>query len=279
MNKLKQIKQTINMKKCIGFILIFIVLLLAFYPQSNIVRASASDSPILALVIDDFGGYERDGVDKILSITEPMTCAVIPLCENSDSDMQRAKAAGHEVILHMPMEAHVRLPENWYGNIVIRNGDTDEIVKQKLDKAVETMPEVRGANIHIGSGVSKNKRVMKAIYDYMKNKNMFFLDSRTILNGVCEDVCKTNNITYLGRDVFLEADKNRSYNAVIGNLKEACEIAKEQGYAVAIGHVGKEGGENTADAIINMLPRIKEMGIKIVPLSEVYKKIDNTKQI
>ena len=35
------------------------------------------------------------------------------------------------------------------------------------------------------------------------------------------------------------------------------EFAKEKGYAIAIGHVGAEGGENTAKAIIDTLPKIK----------------------
>ena len=267
-------------------VIVLILFLMMIIQSPFIARAEAYaekteklEAPMLAIVIDDFGGYERDGVDKILSITEKITCAVMPLCENSDNDMKQAIENGHEVILHMPMEAHVRLPEAWYGNLVIRNTDNEATVIEKLDKAIESMPNIKGANIHIGSGVSRNRRIMKTIYDYMKNKNMFFLDSRTILNGVCEDVCKTNNITYLGRDVFLEADKNKSYSAVVKNIEDAIRIAKEQGYAVAIGHVGKEGGENTANALVDMIPKIKEAGINIVPLSKVYEKIDNTKKI
>ncbi len=268
------------MKRLICVVYIFLFLITTFSPLNLcFTHATNENQALLAIVIDDFGGYERQGVDKILNIKDPITCAVIPFCENSDIDAKNAKSNGHEVILHMPMEAHINLPEVWYGNVVIRNNDSDDQIIEKLNKATESLPNVEGANIHIGSGVSRNKRIMKTIYDYMKNKNMFFLDSRTITGGVCEDVCKTNNITYLKRDVFLEADKNRSYANVVKNLEEACKIAKQQGYAVAIGHVGKEGGENTANAIIEMLPKIKEMGIKIVPLSEVYNKIDNTKKI
>ena len=268
------------MKKILSLVLFSMFAVLFLSPITNeVFYASENQTPMLAIVIDDFGGYERDGVETILGIKEPITCAVIPLCENSESDRIRAHDVGHEVILHMPMESHVRLPEEWYGNLVIRNTDTEETIKDKLDKAIESLPGINGANIHIGSGVSRNKRIMKTIYDYMKHKNMFFLDSRTIVGGVCEDVCKANKITYLGRDVFLEADKNKSYNAVVKNIEQACDIAKTQGYSVAIGHVGKEGGENTANAIRDMIPKIKEMGIKIVPLSEVYKRVDNTKNI
>ena len=267
------------------FVFIFIFILLAcmmFAPSmrpTKISHAGSDAKPMLALVIDDFGGYDRSGVETMLSIGAPLTCAVMPLCENSKEDATRAKEHGHEVILHMPMEAHIKLPDNWYGNICIRNYDNEENVTKKLDTAIESMGEVKGANIHIGSGVSRNPRLMKAIYDYMKRKNMFFLDSRTIVSNVCEEYCASNHMAYLGRDVFLEADKNKSYGAVLRNLQEACDKAKEQGYSVAIGHVGAEGGENTARAIRDMLPKIQEMGIEIVPLSKIYERINTTKNI
>ena len=70
--------------------------------------------------------------------------------------------------------------------------------------------------------------------------------------------------------MFLEADKNRSYSGVCYRLLEAAEIAKQNGTAIAIGHVGAEGGENTAKAILDTIPKIKEMGVEIVPLSEIY---------
>ncbi|MBQ4541369.1 MAG: divergent polysaccharide deacetylase family protein, partial [Clostridia bacterium] len=90
-----------------------------------------------------------------------------------------------------------------------------------------------------------------------------------------ENACKNTGSVYLGRDVFLEADKNRSYAGVCNRLLETANLAKQNGTAIAIGHVGAEGGENTAKAIIDTLPKIKEMGVKIVPLHEIYETLKN----
>ncbi len=224
----------------------------------------------MSIVIDDFGGYEQDGVETLLSSGIPITGAVIPEADNTKKNIEDLKNAGCEIILHMPMESHVHLPENWYGSIYIHNYDSPETATEKLDKCVKEFPEIHGFNIHIGSGVSQNETLMKAVYNYTNEHGLYFLDSRTIVTNATENACRQTSSIYLGRDVFLEADKNRSYEGVVSRLKETAQIAKEKGYAIAIGHVGKEGGENTAKAIIDTIPELEKMGVEIVPLSKVY---------
>lgn len=229
----------------------------------------------MCIVIDDFGSYDQSGVDLLLSAPVPITCAVLPNVDNTDDNIKRIAGSHHELILHMPMESHVHLPESWYGPTFIRNYDTPEVATRKLDECVKKFPNIKGFNIHIGSGVSRNKTLMSAIYNYANQNNLYFLDSRTIETKGTEDACKETNSIYLGRNVFLEADKNRSYAGVKFRVLESANIALEKGYSIAIGHVGAEGGENTAKAILDTLPELEKMGVKIVPLSEIYEDLRN----
>ena len=230
--------------------------------------ANSERQALLAIVIDDFGGWERAGVNELLSSDIAITCAIMPFVENSQADYDAAVASNKEVILHMPMQAHVGLPESWYGPTYIKNYDSPEVATQKLEKCLKTMPEAKGFNIHIGSGASRNKNLMMAMYDYANKNNLLFLDSRTNLGDKCEEASHQTGSIYLGRDVFLEPHKNRSFEGVTRRLKEATTIAKEKGYAIAIGHVGAEGGANTARAIINFAKSL-DSDVKIVPLSSI----------
>lgn len=241
-------------------------------PRTDFSKPKAS---LLAIVIDDFGGYERGGVDDLLNSNIPITCAIMPFVDNTQSDYTRAIEGGKEVILHMPMQAHVNLPENWYGEIYIKNTDTPETAINKLQKCLNSLPKAKGFNIHIGSGVSQNVELMKSLYEYANNNNMFFLDSRTILSDKCEEACNQANSIYLGRDVFLEPEHNRSHTGVTSRLQEGVNIAHEKGYAIVIGHVGPEGGINTSRAIIDFANSAKEQNIEIVPLSTIYEHIKN----
>ena len=56
---------------------------------------------------------------------------------------------------------------------------------------------------------------------------------------------------------------------VVKNIISSAEIAKKNGYAVAIGHVGPAGGITTAEAIKRAVPEIEKMGVKLVTVSEL----------
>lgn len=257
------------------FVLCFSCLLFTSqnYNKTASAISQSTTKPKMAIVIDDFGSFDQSGVETLSKCSEKLTCAVLPNVDFSTENAKQFEELGHEIILHMPMQSHVNLPEDWYGPIYIKNYDSPETAIAKIDECLKQFPAVKGFNIHIGSGVSRNKTLMTAIYNHAKELGLYFLDSRTIETKATEEACKETGSVYLGRDVFLEADKNRSYSGVCHRLLESAEIAKQNGYSIAIGHVGAEGGENTAKAILDTLPQIKKMGIEIVPLSEIYESL------
>ncbi len=239
----------------------------------NITSAQVSppsdQTPLLAIVIDDFGSYDRSGVKNMLMIEAPLTCAIMPNLDYSLEDMESIIKSGKEVILHMPMESHVHLPSDWYGPVFIKNTDSPREATKKLEDCLRSLPKAKGFNIHIGSGVSQNKQLMKAIIGYAKENNLFFLDSRTHENTQCENAAKEENFLCLGRDEFLEPHHDKSYAGVKQHIQNGINIAKQKGHAIIIGHVGAHGGENTAKAIKDMIKAIESEGIKLVTLSEL----------
>ena len=254
------------------FLLFFAYFSIIFIPFSK-TRENPSNAifqPRLSIVIDDFGSFDESGVETMLSIKEPLTCAVIPLVDNTSSHLEKLSKTNHEIILHMPMQAHVNLPKDWYGPTFIAIHDNQETINSKFEKCLKDFPSIKGFNIHIGSGVSKNKETMKRIYNYAKQNDLYFLDSRTIETNAVVDASKETNSVYLGRDEFLEADKNKSYSNAKFRLLEGARKAIQTGSSIVIGHVGAEGGEQTAKAILDTIPEIKKMGVEIVPLSTLY---------
>ena len=228
-------------------------------------------SALMAIVVDDFGGWDRSGVYELLNCPYQITCAIMPFVEHSQADYELATKNGKEVILHMPMQAHVNLPQSWYGPVFIENTDSTQTAIEKIEKCRATMPLAKGFNVHIGSGVIGNATLTKSLYDYSVKNDFPFLDSRTNFVDTCEQSCQNANGIYLGRDVFLEPHKQRSYENVSEKLNECAQIAKDKGYSIAIGHVGPEGGVRTAMAITDFCKKNKD--VQIVPLSKIYETI------
>lgn len=221
----------------------------------------------LAIVIDDFG-YNGEGTDEMLALQIPFTVAVMPFSENSVEDAEKAEAAGKEVIIHMPMEPLTGKRE-WVGENGIFRNMSEEEIKARVEEAFSILPHAVGLNNHMGSAIMEDQACLGAVLDVVKEKNGFFMDSVTTANSQGKVLAEEKGVPYLARKVFL--DSTDDVEVVKKNLRKAAETALKDGEAVAIGHVGPEGGKITVEAIQSLAPELEEAGITFVTASELAK--------
>ncbi|MCC5910139.1 MAG: divergent polysaccharide deacetylase family protein [Clostridiaceae bacterium] len=220
----------------------------------------------VAIIIDDFGN-SGDGTKEMLAIPRPLTCAVIPFLPYTKEDATLAHEGGHEVIIHVPMEPHVGNPK-WLGEKGITTMLSTEEIKNIIREAIEEVPYAVGINNHMGSKVTEDKRIISAIIEILKEKNMYIVDSKTSTNSIVRQTAEEYKIPILERNVFLDNEKN--VESIKKQIKILGELAIKHGTAIAIGHVGPEGGKVTAEAIKEMIPILEEMGVEIVPASKLF---------
>ena len=125
-----------------------------------------------------------------------------------------------------------------------------------------------GVNNHMGSKFTESTTAMSAIIEVVKQKNMFFLDSKTSSKSVARSVCKKYDVPYIARDVFL--DNERDYGKIMQQFIATERIAKKRGYAVAIGHPYPQ----TLKALKDWEKNLSAHGIELVPLSYLVEKIN-----
>ncbi len=235
--------------------------------RNNLIGVDASKSGRVAIVIDDFG-FNGGGTEEILALNIPITCAVLPFSEYTKADSERIRQQGHEVIIHLPMEPHHGDPR-WLGEKGIKVSLSSEKIEEIIREAIEENPYAVGANNHMGSKATEDRRVMETIMKVLKEKNMYILDSKTTMSSIIEDVAMSYKVPYTERSIFLDNAKDKAY--IKKQIKKLGELAVVDGHAVAIGHVGPEGGAVTAEAIKEMIPELEAMGVEFVYLSELVK--------
>lgn len=237
--------------------------------ETMLCEGDAMDSPegYLAIIIDDLGSG-REGVKEMMEISQHLTFAVMPFLDYSTQDALSAHEKGYEIIVHLPMEP-MKGKRSWLGPNPIMAGMEYEEVRDIVKKSLDDIPYAAGANIHMGSKASSEEIIISAILDEIKERELFFVDSKTASKPIAQAIAKQKNVVCFNRDVFLESLDNKSKSFIKKRLKEAGDIALKKGYAVAIGHVGKEGGKVTAKAITEMIPEFDEKNIKLVFVSEL----------
>lgn len=219
----------------------------------------------LAIIIDDFG-YGGEGTAEMLGLDIPFTAAVMPFSSQSAEDAQNAVNAGKEVIIHMPMESLTGKKE-WVGDKGIFCNMDKTSIQACIQEAYTIIPQAVGVNNHMGSAVMENGEVLAMVLDTIKQNDGIFIDSVTTANSKCAALAEQKGITYFKRDVFL--DSTDSVAQVEKQLRQAAEIAKKNGRAIAIGHVGPEGGMVTVQALQNLKDPLQKEGICFVKVSEL----------
>jgi polysaccharide deacetylase 2 family uncharacterized protein YibQ len=210
----------------------------------------------VAIVIDDIGYHQLDY--KLLELPYELTFAVIPHTPHSNAVAKAAYQKGRDVILHMPMESARRADLSKNALKVTMNRSQ---IEHKLQAAFNDVPYAIGINNHMGSYFTEQAKVMDWTLAYVAKRQLFFLDSKTTARSQADLYAKKHQIPLLSRQVFL--DNDRSYKALDKQFKLMIKLAKQNQYAIAIGHPYPE----TYAYLKKHLADLQAQGINVVKLS------------
>ena len=239
----------------------------------------AKETYYVAIVIDDFGNggaedatLETTKIDKdivaMMDLPIPITGAVIPGQPNAPIHAQLLKSKNHGVIVHMPMEAKKQRSE-WNTPYTISAHLSKEEIVERTNAAIAHIGVATGLNNHTGSAATESKEAMQAVVQTVAENSMLVLDSVTSSKSKIQQVSEELGINYLRRDVFLD-DGPQSADFVAKRMKKTLDVAKKQGYAIAIGHVGPSGGMSTVNGIASMISHMEEQGVVFVTIDQLH---------
>lgn len=225
------------------------------------VRVAGPGGPRVAIVIDDMG-HDRSRLTEIISLDMSITVAVLPGRRFSEEIAESAYAAGLEVIVHLPMEP-VDSEKNDPGDGALYTRMTPEEVRSGVIGALRGVPHATGVNNHMGSLFTSNERLMREVIEVVRERGIFFLDSRTTPGSVGYSLTREMGARGAARSVFL--DNERKVDYITERLDELVRIAGKNGSAIAIGHPYPE----TIEALRKAVPAIEARGVRVVRLSEL----------
>ena len=217
--------------------------------------------PKIAIVIDDLGG-ENHISQELLHWNLPLTFSILPFTPYSKTLASEAHQKGREVILHLPMEPR-GYPEIKPGEGVLLEEMDEEKLLRQLSKDIEAVPYIKGVSNHMGSRLMEDPEKVKIILSELRRRGLFFLDSRTTPQTVGLQTAESIGLKAMERTLFLDHSSNEA--DVKHQLERLIEISLSTGKAIGIGHPHP----STIKSLKEMIPKIQEKGIDIVPLSAV----------
>ena len=216
---------------------------------------------IIAIVIDDLGP-NLTLAREFLAIPYPLTFSILPFYAHSKEITTEVHSQGREIMLHLPLEPLNNEENKPEKGILYTSMDEDKLLAH-LREDLSAVPFLRGANGHMGSKFTEDKKSMGVVFRELKIQGLFFLDSLTTAKSVGLSVAGETGTAYGRRDLFL--DRDLEGKTIEERLIQLAELSKKRGYAIGIVHPYSD----TLNALKKILPVLASEGVQVVPVSEV----------
>jgi len=226
----------------------------------------APEAPIaikgtIAIVIDDWG-YNTNNVHSLSQIPYPLTASILPHLVYSKIIAQELHTQGREIILHLPMEPYekFRLEKE-----TITNSMDASTIRGIVSRDLSDSIYAKGVSNHMGSKATGDERVMRILFEELKNRHLYFLDSLVSPKSICFNLAGKMRVSFARRDVFLDNKEEAEYiKSQIAKLKNKANL---YGHAIGIGHDRKI----TLDVLKEMMPVLEKEGYVFVFVSELVR--------
>lgn len=218
--------------------------------------------PRVAVVVGDLGLSSAATTAAIQRLPGEMTLAFSPYADGLDRLVAQARAAGHEVLLNLPMEP-VDFPASDPGPRTLLTSLTAQQNLERLDWVLGRVSGYVGVTNQMGSRFTAAPDALKPVLAALNERGLVFLDSRATPRSV---------VTKLAADIGLpraavdrQIDNEAARAAIDARLEEVERIARDKGSAVAMA----QPYPVTIERLAAWGPSLEAKGLVLAPLTAV----------
>lgn len=222
------------------------------------VTSGRAQVPRIALIIDDIG-FNPSRARQFLDLEVPITYSILPRITYTQQLALEIHEAGHEVMLHQPMEPSS--PEVDPGPGALFVGDGPARIAKVMEENISEIPFATGVNNHMGSRFTASEPEMEEALAVVKEKRLFFVDSLTSSRSTGYETARRLHIAAAFRHLFLDIQLDEP--AILYQLRRLKRRARLYGVGIGIGHPFPE----TAQAVGKFIRDLE--GIRLVHISSL----------
>jgi len=191
-----------------------------------------------------------------------VTFAVSPYAETPQDVADRARAAGHEVLLMLPMEPF-DYPDNDPGPLTLLVDMPQDEMIDRLHRILGRFQGYVGVVNHMGSRFTSDRTAFEPVVTDLARRGLLVLDARTSADSVLPVAARTAGLPTVVNDRYI--DNDASAVAIDRLLDRLLQIAREEGAAVGIGRPYPV----TLARISSFAERLAGTSVVLTPLSAV----------
>ncbi|MEM0923955.1 MAG: divergent polysaccharide deacetylase family protein [Pseudomonadota bacterium] len=199
--------------------------------RNAVAFAPPDDLPLISVILEAHEPVaDRVEMDQILELNLPLNLALVPEGSQTRGLGERAKAAGFEVLAHLPMEPRGAADPGPDALTVEMNA---EAAAARTRVLLARLPDAVAASNFMGSKATEDAALMRAVIGELERHGMAFVDSQTSRRSRAYDVAEEIGAFRARNSRFVPADvtEEQAYRM----LERAAAEARQRGGTVLIG--------------------------------------------
>lgn len=220
------------------------------------------DSRVIALVITELGLAEQPTLSAIQDLPGEVTLAFTPYSRRLEEWVPQARAAGHEVLLQVPME-----PRNMEfsdpGDKALLTTNDPEVNLDRLEWVMSRATGYVGLTTFMGSRMTVSERDLRPVLDAMAARGLAFVDPKKTPASIADKLSRELGMPAAAGD--REIDLQAAREPIDRRLGQLEQIALSRGFAVGFA----QAYPVTIERLRKWIPEMKRRGFELAPVSAV----------
>ncbi len=213
----------------------------------------------VAIVIGGVG-IDADGSQQAIALPGSVTLALAPYGPHLGTTMADARAAGHELLLQVPLEPF-NYPSTDPGPHTLTVNATAEENIDRLHWLMSRFTNYVGVVNYLGARFTGEADALTPVLAEVGHRGLLWLDDGSSTRSLAAQIAGSTPV--LRADLVLDADLTPA--AIDQRLDQLRAIARQRGYAIATGSAFAA----TIDRVAAFADAAADRGVTIVPLSSL----------
>ena len=216
--------------------------------------------PRVAIMVTGLGQSKDVSETAIDDLAGAVTLVFSPYAARLETWVQRARAAGHETFLSLPLEP-IDYPRADPGPHTLLTSLDPQQNLERLQWVLSRVTGYVGVATAFGSRFTTSKGDLLPVLDVLRARGLMFVDSRVTKRSVAGALAKSIALPRATNDVLLDEDASR--DAIDARLQRLEALARQNGVALGMGYVYPV----TLERIGQWTPTLEGKGLALAPAS------------
>lgn len=234
------------------------------YSQVTPLAVTHSDMPKITLVLGGMGLNAALTQKAIDLLPGDVTLGFAPYGENLQAQVNEARAAGHEILLQVPMEP-VGYPGNSPGPGTLLSDATPEQNLASLKWLMSRFAGYSGITNYMGARLLGAEDALRPVMKEVTARGLVYLEDASVSMTLSPKVAQDLRLPLQRAGMVIDA--NPTAPAIAAALAKLEKEATRNGAAIATG----SGLDVTIETVAEWAKTLQERGILLVPVSAAYK--------